>query len=237
MTDLSANMMDCETTRGSFSDYLDGAVNGREMQAIAAHLERCASCAAEFGDWRVLQQTLAGLKAKAPDDLGLRLRLAISREQVAKRTSWREIVILHWENTVRPLVLQASAGLACAIALIGTIALLLGVVTPPNAVLANDVPLGAVTAPHYLYSAVNPGPIVMNRDAANSTIVVEAMIDRDGRVYDYAVMSGPGGPADPEIRNQVTEQLLLSVFKPASVFGMPVKGVVILTFGGVSVHA
>ena len=238
MTPFEANSMDCEVTRGSFSEYLDGAVSGREMQAIAAHLESCESCEVEFTQWRTLQQTLASLKtARAPEDLGLRLRLAISREQAARHSDWRDAVALAWQNTLRPMALQVSAGFACAIALIGTIMLLLGVVTPPNAVLANDEPLGAMTAPHYLYSAVSPEPIVMNRDTANSTIVVEALINAEGRVYDYAVMSGPGGPEDPGIRNQIVEHLLLSVFKPASVFGMPVKGRVILTFGGVSVHA
>ena len=238
MTPIEANTMDCEATRGAFSDYLDGAVSGHTMQAIAAHLESCDLCEAEFNQWRAMQQTLASLKAaRAPEDLGLRLRLAISHEQAARRSSWRDTVSLTWQNTLRPMAVQVSAGLACAVALIGTITLLLGVVPPPNAVLANDEPLGAMTAPHYLYSAISPEPIVMNRDAANSTIVLEALINSDGRVYDYTVMSGPGGPEDPAIRNQIVEHLLLSVFKPASVFGMPVKSRIILTFGGVSVHA
>ncbi len=238
MTLFQSNTLNCQTARTSFSDYLDGAVSGRQMQAIAAHLDQCEACRGEFAQWRTLQQTLASLKtAKPPVDLGLRLRLAISHEQAARRSSWRDAFSLAWQNTLRPVALQVAGGVACAIALIGTITLLLGVVPPPNAVLANDEPLGAITAPHYLYSAVSPEPIVMNRDAANSTVVVEALVNADGRVYDYAVVSGPGGPEDPAIRNQIVEHLLLSVFKPASVFGMPVPGRVILTFGGVSVHA
>ena len=231
----------CESIRTAFSSYLDGAVNGREMQRIAAHLETCTGCDEEFGAWQAMQQTLSSLRtSKAPDDLGLRLRLAISREQAARRSKWRDSVALAWENTLRPLALQASAGLACALTLVGTIVLLLGVVTPPNAVLADDEPLGAITAPRYLYSAVSPQPIVIPARDSNgeygATIIVEAMVNSAGRVYDYTVVSAPDGPDASAIQSQIADQLLLSVFRPASVFGVPVKGRVVMTFAGVSVR-
>lgn len=230
----------CDTIRNSFSDYLDGDVNGHEMQAIAAHLESCKSCKDEFAGWRAMQQTLTTLRTnKAPRDLGLKLRLAISRERAARQSTWRDSLSLTWDNTFRPFILQAAGGLACAVALVTTITFLLGVVPPPNAVLANDEPLGAITAPHYLYSAVEPRPIVIANQAPDqsSTIVVEAMIGSNGRVYDYTVVSAPDGPEAPAIQAQVVDQLLLSVFRPASVFGVPVKGHVLMTFSGVSIHA
>lgn len=224
----------CTETRSSFSAYLDGAVNGHQMQAIGAHLEDCAACDAEFSEWRAVQQTLASLRhAKAPADLGLRLRLAISREGTTRRIRWQNSLSLFWENTLRPFALQGAAGLACAITLIGGIVLLLGVVPPPNAVLANDEPLGAITAPHYLYSVLRPQPIMLGRESGSSAIVVEAQISSEGRVYDYTVVSAPESLSAPATRNQIVEQLLLSVFKPASVFGTPVKSRVVLTFTGV----
>ena len=230
----------CETIRNSFSSYLDGAVNGHEMQRIAAHLESCAECNHEFADWQAMQQTLSSLRtAKAPEDLGLRLRLAISREQAARKSSWRDTLSLAWENTLRPIALQASAGLACALTLVGTIAFLLGVVTPPNAVLANDEPLGAITAPRYLYSAVEPQPIAIHNTKLpnGGAVVVDAMVNNTGRVYDYRIICAPTGPDAPTVQSQIADQLLLAVFKPASVFGAPVKGHIYITFAGVAVHA
>jgi hypothetical protein len=227
----------CSNIRDSFSSYLDGAVSGHEMQTIAAHLEGCTACGQEFEEWKAMQRTLASLKTpKAPEDLGLRLRLAISREQAARQSSWRDSVSLLWENTLRPLSVQLSAGLACAVALIAVLAVLLGVVPPPNAVLANDEPLGAITAPHYLYSAETPRPIVLSaKDGSiGNTIVVEALVNSQGRVYDYDMLTPPDGPEAGAIESQIVDQLLLSVFKPASVFGVPVKGRVVLTFAGVS---
>jgi hypothetical protein len=98
-------------------------------------------------------------------------------------------------------------------------------------VMANDEPIGGITAPHYLYSAVAPRAIVTNSD---SLIVVEAEIDELGRVYDYRIASGP---SDEAVRSQVVDQLLLSVFEPARIFGSPVRGRVVMTFSGISVEA
>jgi hypothetical protein len=104
-------------------------------------------------------------------------------------------------------------------------------VAVPEPVMANDEPLGAMTAPHYLYSVVGTGDMV---SANGSVIVVEAFINDQGRVYDYNIVSGP---EDPSTRTQIADQLLMRVYQPASVFGAPVRGRVLLTFSGVSVRA
>ncbi len=222
----------CASTQAAFSNYLDGAVSGREMQDIAAHLEHCTLCAREFTAARTLQQTLASMRAlKAPADLGMRLRLAISHEE--SRTPARHLARLgvRWNNLFRPLILQASAGFAGAVALVGSIMLLLGMVAAPDPVMANDEPLGAVTAPHFLYAATEPRPIQTPRD---ETIVVEASVNARGQVYDFHIVSGP---STPSVQVEIIDQLLASVFQPASVFGGPVRGRVVLTFSGISVHA
>ena len=221
----------CRKCRSSFSAYLDSAVSGRKMQEIAQHLEACRECEAEFTALRSAQQSLALLgRAKAPTDLGLKLRLAISREHARTRSNWFDTVSLRWENSVRPMLVQVSAGFAGAVVLIGGIALLLGLFAAPEPVMANDEALGAMTSPHYLYSAVYPRPIVSGHD---SPIIVEAAINAEGRVYDYTIVSGP---EDSAVQKQVEDQLLLSVFEPASVFGAPVRGRVVLTFSGISVR-
>jgi hypothetical protein len=221
----------CQKYQSSFSAYLDGAVSGQQMQKIARHLETCAPCAREFDSLLDMQQSLATLgPAKAPADLGLKLRLAISHEQARRKSSWLDTLSLKWENAVRPMLLQVSAGFAGTVILIGSIGLLLGMVAAPEPVMANDEPLGAMTAPHYLYSTVSPGAIISDHD---SLIVVEAYVNAQGRVYDYNIVSGP---TDPAVKSQVLDQLLMSVYEPASVFGAPVRGRVVLTFSGVSVH-
>jgi len=231
----------CTSIQASFSAYLDGAVSGHEMQEIAHHIEGfedgelraapCQACAREFAAWRLTQNALAMLRpAKAPANLGLKLRLAISREHARRDSRLRDRISLAWDNAVRPFLVHVSGGLAGTVVLVGSIMLLLGFVAAPQPVLANDEPLGAITAPHYRYSIVSPEAIVVGQDTA---IVVEASIDSTGRVFDYTIVSGP---EDEAVRTQVTGQLLSSVFQPASVFGLPVRGHVVVTFAGISVH-
>ena len=221
----------CLEVRESLSEYLDGAVTGVEMQRIGEHLETCSGCAAEFALARRMQETLAVLRTpKVPADLSLRLRLAISHEGSRSWTSRFDRFSLAWQNAFRPVVMQACAGMAAAVLFLGTILFLLGAMSAANPVMANDEPLGAITAPHYLYSMAGIQPVVTAED---STIVVEAAINARGEVYDYRIVSGP---QDDAVRNQVTDRLLTSVFQPASVFGVPVRGHVLVAFAGVSVN-
>ena len=221
----------CSKVQSSFSAYLDGAVSGKQMQSIANHLEGCMGCREEFDALRAMQRSLVMLGSeKAPSDLAMRLRLAISHEAAAKKSTWRDTLALKWENTIRPLALQVSAGTACSVLLVGSIMVALGLFAAPQPVMANDEPLGAMTMPHYLYSAVMPRPIVTNHDSA---IIVEALVNDRGQVYDYNIVSGP---EDASVRSQVIDQLMLSVFEPARVFGAPVRGRVVMTFSGISVQ-
>jgi hypothetical protein len=95
---------------------------------------------------------------------------------------------------------------------------------------ANDDGLAHLIAPHYLYSQVPPQPVVTGRDVP---VLVEAKVDTRGMVYDYTIIDGP---KDPVIRLHIEQNLLASVFTPASVFGVPVDGHVMVTYTGVSVR-
>ena len=127
--------------------------------------------------------------------------MALSRERARHNSRLLDRLSLAWENAVRPMLLQVTGGLVGSVALLGGTALLLGVAAAPQQVLANDEPLGALTAPHYLYSTASPGAIVTGHD---TTIIVEASVDSRGRVYDYTIVSGP---QDDAIRTQVANQL------------------------------
>jgi anti-sigma factor RsiW len=199
------------------------------MHSVAAHLEACRECAADFAGWRGMQRVLAETgPVKAPADLGLKLRLAISHEK-SRRQSVRDNLTMRWENFIRPIALQTISGVAGALLLFGGISMLVGVVAVPNAVLANDEPLGAVTMPHYLYSAAQQQPVVTPDDA---TIVVEADVNAEGKVYNWNIISGP---SDEPTRAAVRDDLMLQVYEPSKMFGEPVRGRVLVTFSGVLV--
>jgi hypothetical protein len=100
----------------------------------------------------------------------------------------------------------------------------------PIAVQANDDRMANLIAPRYLYSQVPPQPIETVHDIP---ILVEASVDAAGRVYDYTILEGP---QTDQVKVRVEDNLLASVFKPATVFGVPVRGHVVLTYTGVSVR-
>ncbi|HEY1965548.1 MAG TPA: zf-HC2 domain-containing protein, partial [Acidobacteriaceae bacterium] len=147
-------MSACTSIQPQFSRYLDGDVPGTRMLEISRHLESCADCAGEFAAWRKSQTLVSALgPTKVPEDLALRLRVAISQES---RNSTRERLSrfhMRWENTFQPFLLRAVAGLASAIFLVGTAAMLVGTFTSPEPVEARDVPLEISTGPHLLYSS------------------------------------------------------------------------------------
>jgi anti-sigma factor RsiW len=226
-------MNGCNAMQAKFSEYLDGRLTGKEMQRIAAHMERCCDCATEFTSLRDMQASLAILGPVAePKDLPLRIRVAVSHEHAKTRKSFINAWDLAWRNTVGPFLLQAAAGLASAVLLLGTVILLVGIVTKPETAQASgDEPLGMATAPRLIYSAAGTGD---NQIAAlPAPIVIEAYINGEGRVYDYRIVSGPN---DAGTRSQVEDLLVPLFFEPARFFGQPVRGLAVLSFSGVSVR-
>jgi Putative zinc-finger len=223
-----ARASECAAVRAGFSAYLDGAISGMEMAAISGHLQRCSGCAADFDVWREVQRSLGALGPKqAPARLQARLRAAVAaeRERGAHLPLMRRALLI-WKSSLAPLALRFSGGLTAAVILAGGLCWVFG---SPITVQANDDGMIHMVAPHYMYSQVPPDPIDTQRDVA---IVVEAMVDSNGRVYSYTILDGPH---DPQVKIRVENNLLSSVFTPATVFGVPVRGHVVMTYTGVSV--
>jgi hypothetical protein len=226
--------LDCSAARAHFSAYLDGAVSGTVMQSLARHLDACNPCTAEFAQWRAMQQALSTLgPAKAPAGLALRLRVALSHEAAQNRITWLDRLDLAWKNTVGPLALQATAGLASAVLLLGTVILLLGVVSAPEQAVANDEPTGAATAPHFRYASPGSDSLPISAGTNCQPVVVQALVNASGDVYDYRIVSGA---VTDTVRAQIENKLLFSKFEPATLLGEPTRGRILLSYTGISVH-
>ena len=227
-------MNGCNAVQAQFSEYLDGRLTGREMQHIGSHLELCPECANEWAALRQSQALLAGLgPIPEPEDLLLRIRVAVSQERARRNKGIFQDWILAWQNTVGPFLLHAAAGFASAVLLLGTVTVLVGMFTQPEVAQAKgDEPLGNPTAPRLV--SLSSGAGSSNQIAALSgPVVVEVYINGAGQMYDYRIVSGP---TDDATRSQVENLLLTSVFAPARFFGQPVRGLAVLSFSGVSVR-
>jgi hypothetical protein len=67
----------------------------------------------------------------------------------------------------------------------------------------------------------------------SDSVIVEAYVNDEGRVYDYHIISGPN---DAAARARIENLLLFSIFEPARVFGEPVRGVALVSFSGIAVQ-
>jgi hypothetical protein len=226
-------MSGCSAVQERFTEYLDGRLNGREMHLIGAHLDQCSGCSSEWQSLRRTQAALASLgPVPEPPDLLLRVRVAVSQERARSRRSRFQSWNLAWKNTLGPFLLQAGAGFASAVLLLGSVIVLVTMFAQPQMAQANqDEPLGNPTAPRLLRDLSGAGDNQIGEFSA--PVVVEAYVNPAGEMYDYRIVSGPN---DAETRSQIENLLLTSHFAPAKFFGQPVRGLAVLSFSGVSVR-
>jgi hypothetical protein len=222
--------MKCTEARGLLSPYLDGAVTGTEMQALQEHLGGCPACTREYKLLRQTQQLLTGMgRVKEPADLGLKLRLAISREAAGKRRPRYEAWRMRAENTFQAFMVPATAGLVCAVLIFGLVTAILAM---PGQLQANnqDVPLVLNTGPELQQSVFGTALTSMNTDS----LVIEAYVDRNGRVQDYKILSDPG--ESQALLPQVKRMLIFTTFRPAMSMGRPISSRAVLSFSRISVQ-
>jgi hypothetical protein len=221
--------MNCAAISKLFSPYIDGRASGSQMHALTRHLEMCPNCAREYTATRRAQLLLTNLgRKKAPRDLALKLRVAISREAAQSRRPRFEGVQVRLENALNAFMVPATAGLVSAVLFFG---LLLGFFALPAELRADsgDVPLMLYTAPQLEQSAFGTSLGNMGDDA----VVVEAYVDANGRVEDYRILSQPDDAQ--AVLPQLKNLLIFTTFHPALSMGRPTAGTAVLSFSKISV--
>jgi hypothetical protein len=180
-----------------------------------------------------MQASLAALgPVPEPENLLLKIRVAVSQERARSRRGVFHGWDLAWKNTVGPFLLQAGAGFASAVLLLGSIIVLITMFAQPEMAQATkDEPLGNPTAPRLV--SLSPGIGDEQINDLSAPVVVEAYINAAGWMYDYRIVSGPN---DAATRSQIENLLVDSHFEPARFFGQPVRGLAIVSFSGVSVR-
>jgi Putative zinc-finger len=222
--------LQCPRAKRLFSPYLDGAVTGAEMLALEKHLSACEGCSREYQALRRTQQLLVSVgRPKIPADLGLKLRLAISREAApAKRArfeGWR----VRLENRLQAFMVPATAGFLSALIIFGIA--MVYFVAPSTLRADNDVPLVMVnTAPELQQSAFGMSLDTIEADS----LVIEAYVDANGRVQDYRILSD--SEKSKEVMPQVKRMLIFTTFRPALSMGRPTASRAVLSFSKISVR-
>ncbi|MBI3475204.1 MAG: zf-HC2 domain-containing protein [Acidobacteria bacterium] len=222
--------MKCGDVRELFSPYLDGQVSGVEMHALSRHLEQCVRCTREYAALQRAQQLLAGLgPKKAPADLALKLRVAVSQRVAEARRPRFQGLLIRVENALNAFMVPATAGLVSAVLIFG---FLLGFFALPGQLQASsgDVPL-------MLYSAPQLEQTMFGTSLSGSgddSVVIMAFVDANGRVEDYRILSQPedAGSVLPEVK----KILIFTTFRPALSMGRPTAGRAVISFSKISVR-
>ena len=118
---------------------------------------------------------------KAPPDLALKLRVAISQQVAQSRRRYLDGVRVRLDNALDLFMLPATVGLAAAVVIF---VVLMGFLAPLQAD-NSDVPLMLHTAPQLQQSAFGSTLDSINDDS----LVIEAYVDSKGRVQDYRILS------------------------------------------------
>ncbi len=211
----------CAEIRSYFSDYVDGVCDAKVVRSIRYHLSGCKPCKAELERYRSLQADLRSLgRRQVPGDVALRLRVQVSRHlhrNVAQRLRVR------LENLFRPVLFPSLGGLTTALVFM---MLVLGVGMPRRSNVP-DVTLAIETPPTILELAP------MNFDVGNNPLVVVTYVNARGEVTSYKVLSGP---RSPKLMESLDRMMYFSLFHPATSFGVPTSGRLVLSLRQITVR-
>jgi hypothetical protein len=218
--------MKCTEAKRLFSPMLDSMLDGNQFRMVNEHVTDCESCGTEFAALRRTKRMMATMEPHAaPPELTLRLKVAVSQQLAAGRHSRWESIQVRWENALNAFMFPATAGLLSAVLIFG---LLIGVLVPAHLSSANDVPTMLYTPPEMTSAPFGLESGTTNGDA----ILVEAVIDTHGRVQDYRVLNSSGqNELSPEMKNA----LIFTQFRPATSFGLPTSGRVVISFSNINV--
>jgi anti-sigma factor RsiW len=207
---------------------MDSAMADEEMLAVAGHIQQCAACRGELEALATSRKLVSSLGVrKAPAELAPKLRMAVAREIASPRGPRLGSMLAGWREVFNGFMVPATAATVTAILAFGLLIEVL-VSAPPRG--ANDVATNLYTPP-----ALASSPFLSTMGAGNTdSIVLEANVDANGRVQDYRILSAPENASElmPELKNI----LIFTVFTPATRFGRPTSGRVILSFSKINVQ-
>lgn len=211
----------CVTIRSHFSNYVDGLCSQDEVRSIRYHLNHCQACSGELDLAEAVTHDLRHLPLlPAPEDAALRTRVRISQELHRPTLGMLGVRL---DNALRTLLLPASGGLVTALV---SFVLIMGALVLP-AGRGPDVPVSIMTPPRVLL--LSP----LDYNTGDNSVVIVTRVDAEGRAIDYRVLSGQ---SSPELIRHLDRMIFFSQFMPATFFGKPTEGEVVLALRQITVR-
>jgi len=211
----------CVEIRNQFSDYLDDLCSPEARKSIRYHLSFCEVCREQLEQWHSIQEELRTLpRRQVPPELALRLRVQISQRLHKNPLShlW-----VRMENALKPLLIPATGGVLTAVI---SFCLIMGSQVAP-----------ITNAPDVTVQVITPARVQqlapMDFSTGDNALVLDAQINAEGRVKGYRVLSGE---RSPELMQHLDRMIYFSIFQPATMFGKPTEGEVVLSLRRITVR-
>lgn len=210
--------MNCQLARTRLSAYAEGQERAGESDALRRHLLACESCFQEYEYQARLTSPLRELRPQAPPAL-LKTVICLAASQPPANRIWGRWQV-HLSNLMRPVALPAAGGLLAALILF--FGVLIPGVSVTRAAAGGDVPTALQTEAR----VKNLSLLSMEED-----VMVEAWVDQQGKIASFEVLNhAHGGAVEEDVHNRLSSVLFTTSFQPATEFGQPISGKLLLSF-------
>lgn len=220
--------LNCNSVRSSLWDYAGGTLVDGERASVTDHLRTCRDCELRRAEVRSLRSGLAHLPQKAlPSLLSTRLRVIASRERSrmllrrdlsARLAELRRNAKLVFDNLLRPFAVPAMGGILasffCIVMIVDTLHF--------HPEWQPDIPVSLFTG----VTIDGLSPFSVN----GPDVTLQLTVGPNGTVSDFQ-LSGEGSAtrtASPEEMKEIGNMVIFSTFTPATAFGQPVSGKIVV---------
>jgi anti-sigma factor RsiW len=218
--------MTCFLAREQLAAFLQQQLHVDQAAVLRRHLLDCGACHDEYEYQARLSSSLRDLgRVEPPPALATAIRLRVSAHKQSTWTHLWQRWQVHLANLMRPVALPAAGGLLTALILFLVLMPSVWVARSPG----RDVPTALSTDPQFKQASVLP---------VYEDVLVEAWIDQQGKIAGYQVLNGGqnGAKVSQTLGYQAGDVLLTTIFKPATSFGQPIAGKVLLSFRRINIH-
>jgi hypothetical protein len=220
--------LNCNSVRGALWDYTAGTLDETAREILTDHLRDCRECDLHRAEVRSLRTGLKSLPDKQVSSLlSTRLKIVASRERsrlllrrdlAARLVELRRNAKLLFDNLLRPMALPATGGILASFFCIAMIVDTLHF----HPEWQPDIPVGLftqVTIDDLSPFSVGGPDVTMQLTVDPSGVVSDFELSRDGN-------NNRG--ASPEEMKEIGNMVLYSTFTPATSFGQPVSGKILV---------
>jgi anti-sigma factor RsiW len=211
----------CVEIRSHFSDYMDDLCTPGARKSIRYHLSFCEVCQEQLDQWQSVREDLRALpRRQVPPELTLRIRVQLSRglHKNPLAQLWVRL-----ENALKPLLIPATGGVLTAVI---CFCLFMG---------SRVVPI--TDTPDVMVQWATPARVQelapMEFNADDNTLLLVTQINAEGRAKGYQLLSGE---RTPELMQRLDRMVYFSIFQPATMFGRPTDGQVVLSLRRITVR-